>query len=132
MKYLLDTSVCVGALQSLEPVTRRLAQIGTDAIALSAMTVTELRFGVLKGRAPRMVGMQLDRFLAIPEILASDADAAQHHATTRWTLARAGTQIGERNLVIAATALTHRLMVAKGNVREFRRVPGLEVEEWTQ
>lgn len=130
MRYLLDTSVCIDTLRSRESATRRLAAIGSDEVAISAMTVAELRFGALKVRAPEMARLQLDSFLAIAAILAFDAAAARHHATARLALQKTGTPIGERDLVIAATALAHGLVLATGNVREFRRVPGLGVERW--
>lgn len=130
MRYLLDTSVCVHALRAHEPTLRRLAALGPDAVALSAMTVAELRYGALKSRAPEAASARLDQFLAVPEILAFDAEAAEYHAHGRRALEAAGTPIGERDLVIAATALVHVLVVATANAREFRRVPGLGVEEW--
>jgi tRNA(fMet)-specific endonuclease VapC len=122
--------VCIEVLRTREPATRRLAEIQPDAIAISAMTVAELRYGALKGRTPQAARERLDRFFTIPEILAFDAAAAHHHAVVRLALARLGTPIGERDLVIAATALTHGLVVVTGNALEFRRVPGLGVEEW--
>ena len=94
------------------------------------MTVAELRYGALKSRAPEAASARLDQFLAVPEILAFDAEAAEYHAHGRRALEAAGTPIGERDLVIAATALVHGLVVATANAREFRRVPGLGVEEW--
>ena len=130
MRYLLDTSVCVHALRAHEPTLRRLAELGPDAVALSAMTVAELRYGALKSRAPEAASARLDQFLAVPEILAFDAEAAEYHAHGRRALEAAGTPIGERDLVIVATALVHGLMVATANAREFRQVPGLGVEEW--
>ena len=130
MRYLLDTSVCVHALRAHEPTLRRLAELGPDAVALSAMTVAELRYGALKSRAPEAASARLDQFLAVPEILAFDAEAAEYHAHGRRALEAAGTPIGERDLVIAATALVHGLVVATANAREFRQVPGLGVEEW--
>lgn len=130
MRYLLDTSVCVHALRAHKPTLRRLAELGPDAVALSAMTVAELRYGAMKSRAPEAASARLDQFLAVPEILAFDADAAEHHASARRSLEKAGTPIGERDLVIAATALAYGRGVATANAREFRRVPGLGVEEW--
>ncbi len=132
MRYLLDTSVCVHALRAHEPTLRRLAELGPDAVALSAMTVAELRYGALKSRAPEAASARLDQFLAVLEILAFDAEAAEYHAHGRRALEAAGTPIGERDLVIAATALVHVLVVATANAREFRRVPGLGVEEWVE
>lgn len=131
MRYLLDTSVCVQFLRAHESTMRRLGAVGPEAIAVSAMTVAELRFGTLKARTPEAANAQLNDLLAATEIIAFDAESAEHHARCRHALEVAGTPIGERDLVIAATALAHGLAVATGNVREFTRVPGLAVEDWT-
>jgi len=130
VRYLLDTSVCIDVLRAREPATTRLIGLGPDAVAVSAMTVAELRFGALRNRAPAGAGERLERFLSLLEILAFDHEAAEHHATARVALSRAGTPIGERDLVIASTALAHGLTVATGNIGEFARVPGLRVEAW--
>lgn len=132
MTYLLDTSVCVAALRAREPVMRRLAQVGPGAVAVSAMTVAELRYGVLKSRDPGATGAEVKRFLGPLEMLPFDEAAAGPHARVRWALEAAGQPIGERDLVIAATALAHGLTVATGNTREFGRVAGLSVEDWTR
>ncbi len=94
------------------------------------MTVAELRYGASKARAPKLAHDLLDELLATAQILAFDTVAAEHHALRRRALEQAGTPIGERDLVIAATALAHELKVATGNAREFQRVEGLEVEVW--
>lgn len=131
MTYLLDTSVCVAALRARDPVLHRLAEVGPGAVAVSAMTVAELRYGVLKSRDPAATGGEVERFLALLEILPFDEAAADAHARVRWALTTAGQPIGERDLVIAATALARGLTVATGNAREFGRVSGLAVEDWT-
>jgi tRNA(fMet)-specific endonuclease VapC len=130
MRYLLDTSACVDVLRARRPVLQRLAAISPDATTVSAMTVAELRYGLLRAGASAEAATRLGRFLALIEVLPFDAIAAEHHAQVRHALAIAGTPIGERDLVIASTALAHELVVATGNVSEFRRVPALRVEEW--
>ena len=127
MRYLLDTSGCVHAWRAREPTLRRLAEVGPDAVALSATSVANLRYGALKSRAPEATSAQLDQFFAVPEVLAFDADAAECHAEGRRALEAAGTPIGERDLVIAATALAYGLVVATAKAREFRWVAGLGV-----
>jgi tRNA(fMet)-specific endonuclease VapC len=129
--YLLDTSVCVAVLRGRDPVLRRLAEVGPGAVAVSAMTAAELRYGVLKSRDPAATGAEVERFLGLLEALPFDEAAAEVHARVRRALEVAGQPIGERELVIAATALAHGLPVATGNTREFRRVSGLAVEDWT-
>jgi tRNA(fMet)-specific endonuclease VapC len=127
---LLDTSTCVQILRAHEPALRRFARLGPDDVAISAVTVAELRYGELKGRTPSRARARLAAFLEPLEVLPFDAAAAEHHARTRLALAKAGTPIGERDLIIAATALAHALTVVTGNVREFRRVPALDVVDW--
>ncbi|MBX3132210.1 MAG: type II toxin-antitoxin system VapC family toxin [Gemmatimonadaceae bacterium] len=130
MRYLLDTSVCVHILRGHLPTVRRFADLGPDTVTLASMTLAELRYGEIRGHTPAVARARLATFLAACEILPFDEQAAEHHAHARLALAHVGTPIGERDLVIAATALAHGLVVATGNVREFRRVPGLGVEGW--
>lgn len=130
MRYLLDTSVCIQVLRGDHAVERRVASIRPQEFGLSAMSVAELRFGVLKGRSSVAQRELLEHFLAVFEVLPFDQVSAEHHATARYLLASSGTPIGERDLVIASTALAHDLVVVTANNREFGRVPGLAVEEW--
>ena len=130
MRYLLDTSVCVQLLRGDQRTAQRLSGLSPEETALTAMTVAELRYGALKGRASESKRVELIAFLSGINVLPFDDASAEHHAAVRHALALAGTPIGERDLVIAATALAHGLVVATGNAREFRRVPGLGVEEW--
>ncbi len=130
MKYLLDTTVCVQVLRGDRAAGRRLAGLSPDDVALSVMSVADLRYGALKSRRPTAKIAALEVFLAAFTLLAFDPESAEQHAAVRHVLALAGTPLGERDLVIAATALAQGLVVATGNVREFRRVPGLGVEEW--
>lgn len=130
MRYLLDTSTCVQILRAHEPTLRRFAALGPDDVAISAVTVAELRYGELKGRTPSRARARLSAFLGALQVLPFDADAAERHARTRLTLAKARTPIGERDLIIAATALAASLTVVTGNLREFSRVPALDVISW--
>lgn len=130
MKYLLDTSTCVQILRAQEPTLRQFAQLGPDDVAISAVTVAELRYGELKGRTPSRARARLATFLDALEALPFDAAAAEQHARTRLALAKAGTPIGERDLIIASTALARSLTVVTGNAREFARMPALDVVDW--
>lgn len=130
MTLLLDTSCCVEILRGRPLALERLEALSPDDVALSAMTCAELRFGVLRGRRGPTVLDRLDAFLAAFDVLPFDASAASIHAEVRLALGTVGQPIGERDLIIAATALAHGCDVATGNLREFTRVPGLRVEAW--
>ncbi len=131
MRFLLDTSVCVQFLRAHESTMRHLHAAGPEGVALSAMTVAELRFGTLKAGNPPAAQAQLDELLAATDIIAFDSKAAEHHAHCRRALDLAGTPIGEGGLIIASTALANELVVATMNIWDFWRVPGLTVHDWT-
>jgi len=52
------------------------------------------------------------------------------YGTLRASLERAGTPIGNNDLWIAAHALALELILVSNNTSEFKRVPGLVVENW--
>jgi tRNA(fMet)-specific endonuclease VapC len=65
-------------------------------------------------------------------MLSFDPAAATVYASIRAHLQASGQLIGPNDLIIAATAVAHHALLVSANVREFRRVPGLRVEDWTQ
>lgn len=130
MRYLLDTDVCIEAIRGREPVLSRVRAVSPDDLSVSTMTVAELRYGALNSGDPRRALALVEAFLSAPlEVLPFDEEAARHHAEVR--LALRAQPIGERDLVIAATARARRLRVVTRNRRHFERVPGLRVEDWT-
>jgi tRNA(fMet)-specific endonuclease VapC len=122
-----DTSVLIDAERSRRPVDRL---VGTESMFINVITMSEMLRGVhhttdldLRERRRASVEPLLLRF----EPLDVTARVARSHAVVWAQLARAGTPIGVHDLWIAATALAHDFRVMTGNVREFSRVPGLEV-----
>lgn len=131
MRYLLDTDVCIEVLRGRDPTVSRVRRESPDDLAVSAMTVAELRFGALVSTAPERTMAAVEAFLAAPiEVVPFDGEAAGEHARVRRALRHA--PIGERDLVIAASACARALVVVTGNRRHFERVPGLAVEDWTR
>ena len=130
MIYLLDTNTCVYAIKRRPQVLRRLQERSPDDFAVSAITVAELRFGAAKSSRPTETRRSVDAFLKPFEVLPFGNDAASEYALLRLALEREGRPIGERDLLIAATAKSLGLIVVTHNVREFSRVPDLRVEDW--
>ena len=129
MRYLFDTDICIEVIRRREPVLSRVKARSPDDLAVSAMSVAELRYGALNSSNPDGSTKLVEAFLAAPfEILAFGEGAAFHHAALR--LALRAQPIGERDLVIAATARASGLIVVTHNEKHFRRVPGLDVEDW--
>jgi len=131
LKYLLDTNTCVYALKRIPSVLERMHRLTPDDLAVSSVTLAELWFGARKSsRPPEKTRASVDAFLLPLEVLDFDAGAAEAYAALRLALERAGTPIGERDLLIAATASSRKLTVVTHNTKEFSRVPGIGLEDW--
>jgi tRNA(fMet)-specific endonuclease VapC len=130
LTYLLDTNTCIYAIKREPAVLRGLQERAPDDFGVSAVTVAELWFGAAKSGRPQSTRVSVDAFLKPFEVLPFASEAAEEYAAIRLELEKAGQPIGERDLLIAATAKSRRLTVVTHNVREFSRVRGLKVEDW--
>lgn len=129
---LLDTDICIYAINRRNPGTlARLRGLQAGDVGISAVTYAELRFGVENSARPDSNLVALERFLLPLEVLAFDAEAARHYGRIRAILKRAGTLIGGNDLLIAAHALSVGATLVTNNAREFNRVKGLHVEQWS-
>lgn len=131
MKYLLDTNICIYSLNRRPPeVLARLRAEGQEAIAISVITMLELRQGAHKSQDPKKTHGKLDLFLGPLKILPFDEKAALEGARIRAHLERQGNRIGDLDSLIAAHALSQNLILVTNNLREFNRIPGLRIENW--
>ena len=131
MKYLLDTNICIYAInQRSERIVARLKSEGRDSLTTSAMVAAELAFGVEKSSRPD-TKQQLMLFLSGLQVLPWTEAAIWRYARQRRLLKEAGTPIGDMDLLIASHALAEGLVLVTNNTREFERVEGLRLENWT-
>lgn len=101
-------------------------------IALSAVVRSELLTGALLSAKPDENRRIAESFCALFPCLPFDAQVADIHAEWHARLRRAGNIIGARDLMIAATALAHKLTVVTHNTDEIRRIDGVAVEDWQE
>ncbi len=133
IRFLLDTSICIELIRGRAPaVVGRLRSRKIGTIGISAVTLAELRYGVAKSSDPARNTVALAHFCAPLEICAFDHGAAATYGDVRADVERAGTPIGPLDTLIAAHAVALEATVVTNNEREFRRVPGLRVENWTK
>ncbi len=122
---MLDTSVCIDLIRGEAPsLAVALARHRGGAVVVSAVTLAELRFGESR-QALRRRRHTVDDLLAPFEVIPFDARAAAAYGVLREALERAGRPIGPLDTLIAAHALSVGATVITGNLREFKRVPGL-------
>ncbi|MDC9581888.1 type II toxin-antitoxin system VapC family toxin [Xenorhabdus sp. PR6a] len=101
-------------------------------IAISTITLAELIFGVEKSANPtKNLATVLD-FVSRLTIIPYDEQAAFHYGNIRAILEKQGQRIGDNDLHIAGHARSKGLIVVTNNTREFNRVDGLRVEDWTK
>ncbi len=128
--YLLDTNILSDLVRNPTGRIRdRIAELGEETVCTSIVVASELRFGALK-KGSRRLSAQLEKVLSPLEILPFEEPADLRYAEIRVALERAGTPIGGNDLLIAAHALALQLTLVTANVDEFRRVPGLIMENW--
>ena len=131
MKFLLDTDICIYALKQNQSVLTRLLSQAREDIAVSVISEGELRTGAAKSAAPIKTLRLLENFLRPLTILELTSEDAVAYAQVRAKLERAGTPIGPLDTLIAAQAVARKLTLVSNNEREFRRVSGLHIENWT-
>ncbi|MGQ0506932.1 MAG: type II toxin-antitoxin system tRNA(fMet)-specific endonuclease VapC [Myxococcaceae bacterium] len=132
MKFLLDTDTCIYVLKEREPAYERFAQQNRISIALSVFTEAELRTGALKSQHPIKNLQRIEAFLKPLVILDFTSEDAEVYAQTRAKLEKAGTLIGPMDLLIAAHALSRKLTLVTNNTREFYRVTGIHLANWSE
>ena len=133
MTYMLDTNIAIYAIKNRPgSVIRRLEAALPEGLCISAITLAELRHGVVNSAAPGKNEAALLRMLSLLQVLPFDDYAAIAYGSIRTGLQRAGTPIGPLDMLIAAHALSAGLTLVTNNTREFARVPGLRLENWVE
>ena len=130
-RYLLDTNICI-YIKNHRPaeVLARFSKLPPGKVAMSAITYGELCFGAEKSSKPKETRQILEHLIALIPVLPLDATASMHYGKIRQSLQVSGKLIGNNDLWIAAHALAGKLILVTNNVAEFKRVPGLKVENW--
>jgi len=129
-RYLLDSDTLSDLVGNPHgAVARMIARRGEDSVATSVVVAAELRYGAVKRQSSRL-SARLDALFREIAVLPLEPGIEMHYAEIRVALERAGRSIGGNDMLIAAHALAADLVLVTGNLREFRRVPMLEVVDW--
>lgn len=130
MTFLLDTNICIYALKQNQAVLARLLAQRPIEVGISVITEAELRTGAAKSASAAKTTRLLDNFLRpLAVVVFTSADAVVY-AAVRAKLERAGTPIGPLDTLIASQAVARKLTLVSSNVREFKRIAGLQLENW--
>ncbi len=129
-RFLLDTNILSDLVRHPQGlVAKRIEAEGEESICTSIVVAGELHFGSKK-RGSKRVTTQLEDILSALEILPLEEPADRRYGELRTYLEKRGETIGPNDMLIAAHALAVECILITANVREFSRVPGLQVENW--
>ncbi len=133
IRYLLDTNICIYIAKGRPLAVRhRFEQHAIQELAMSTITVGELRFGAEKSQSRSRALATIDELVQMIPPRALPMAAAEHYGHIRATLQQLGQPIGNNDLWLAAHALAEGWTLVTNNAREFARVPGLQVENWVE
>src|SRR6266702_2462896 len=129
--YMLDTDISSYVMKrSHDSVLRRLVKVPVADVSISAITKSELMYGVEVSPRRQQDQAALDAYLRNVETLEYPGEAALHYGQIRAALKQSGTMIGANDLFIAAHARCLGLTLVTNNTREFGRVKALVIENW--
>jgi tRNA(fMet)-specific endonuclease VapC len=131
MLLLLDTDICIYLIREQpRTIVERFEKYAVGDIGISTITLAELEYGVSKSTKPAKNKEALDQFTTPLVVADFDRAATASYGKLRTALEKKGQMIGGMDLLIAAHAVSLQVPVVTHNVREFTRVPGLQVETW--
>ena len=133
MTYMLDTNICIYAMRNKpEQVLQRLKKELNSGVCISSITLAELEYGMKHSSNPVKNEQALLRFLVPLSVLPFGTTAASEYGEILTYLQSIGTPIGSLDMLIAAHARSEDMILVTNNVREFERVPDLDVENWVE
>jgi tRNA(fMet)-specific endonuclease VapC len=133
MRYMLDTNICIHIIRE-KPVKilKKLRSFDITDIAISAITHSELEYGITTSRRRKANQQALTQFLSSLEILPYDDKAAVNYGQVRSYLEKKGVVIDAMDLLIGAHARGIPVTLVTNNLMGFRKIPGLRVENWAR
>lgn len=131
LRYLLDTNICIYAIKRKPVAVRRALNVHRGQVAISTITLMELLYGAEKSSSPRRNFEVIEGFAARLSVLPYDVPASSCTAQVRAEQASTGTQIGAYDQMIAGHARSRGLTLVTNNLREYARVSGLILEDWS-
>ena len=133
MDYLLDTNICIYIIKKKPAeVLERFKNLTIGDVGISSITLAELQYGIEKSSNSLKNREALEKFLTPIEIVDFGFEATIEYGRIRAELEKKGIPIGPLDTLIASQAKSLDVILVTNNVREFERIPGLKIENWTK
>lgn len=131
--YLLDTNICIYIIKK-QPISvfKKFEKLSIGSVAMSLVTYGELEYGALRSNNSEKALQVLEELVNYIPVLPADLNVAKEYADIRANLAARGTIVGNNDLWIAAHARSLGHTLVSNNIKEFKRVDGLNLENWVE
>ncbi|MBL8911559.1 MAG: type II toxin-antitoxin system VapC family toxin [Archangium sp.] len=131
-RFLLDTNIASFVIKGSRPkIIERLSKQPRANVGVSVITVMELRFGLARLEDAQQLEQRVNEFLFAVPVLTLPEDIALSYGRVRAALETHGKGIGPLDTIIASHAVALGAVLVTNNLREFGRVKGLRLEDWT-
>ena len=132
IKYMLDTNILIYTIKNRPKKVRDAFKKHADYLAMSTVTLGELIYGAEKSTQSVRNLADIEALAARMDVVPFDSQAAIHFGQVRAELSKSGKLIGPFDFMRAGHARSRGLILVTNNLREFKRVPGLRVENWVR
>ncbi|MGB8646526.1 MAG: PIN domain-containing protein [Anaerolineae bacterium] len=132
MTYLLDTDTCIFWLRGHSVVREHINSVGPQEMALSIITLAELRYGAAVSARPQNNHEAIENLVRFLPIINLDTEIVRVYGETKGQLRKEGALIEDFDLLIAATSVAHGLTLVTNNTAHFSRIPVLHLANWVQ
>ncbi|MBO6305104.1 MAG: type II toxin-antitoxin system VapC family toxin [Selenomonadaceae bacterium] len=133
MKYMLDTNICIYIIKNKPvEVVKRFYEHYDEGLSISSLTLAELAHGIEKSANKEKNAIALINLLYFLKVIPFSDSAAYEYGKICAYLQKRGTPIGTMDMLIAAHAKANSLTIVTNNMREFARVPDLNVVNWCE
>lgn len=129
MKYLLDTNICIHFFRGQFNLIDKILEIDLQNCAISEITLAELTYGAENSSNTEKNLRLIDKFSEQVKILPIFS-AIHIYAKEKTRLRKSGTLISDFDLLIAATCVSHELIMVTENIKEFERISDIKIENW--
>jgi tRNA(fMet)-specific endonuclease VapC len=127
MIYLLDTDITVDYLNAQSSAINLINPLLPYGVAVSLVTYGEIYDGIYDGRDPKAAERTFLQFLRSVSVVPLNRAMMREFARLRASLRHQGMIIGDNDIMIAATAVYHRLALVTRNIKHFGRIPALKL-----
>lgn len=132
MQYLLDTNIISFWMKGKCPgISDKLKEVPAQEIGIPAIVYGELLYGLYQSTNKNKLDALIESFAAAFRIVPYEEKAARKYGEIRARLKSQGTLIGSNDMLIAAVALAENAVLVTNNTKEFSRIEGLKIEDWS-